>query len=72
MLSSDIPDIWFGFSLVVLRPFRQLVLLHDLISMTLMKGRGLLDVVDGLIGLLRGQEGEKLVVFFNTEIATNK
>lgn len=72
MLSSDIPDIWFGFSLVVLRPFRQLVLLHDLISMTLMKGSGLLDVVDGLIGLLRGQEGEKLVVFFNTETATNK
>lgn len=71
MLSCDIPDIWFGFSLVVLRPFRQLVLLHDLISMTLMKGRGLLDVVDGLIGLLRGQEGEKLVVFFNTKTATN-
>lgn len=26
--------------------------LHDLISMTLMKGRGLLDELDGLIGLL--------------------
>lgn len=32
--------------------------LHDLISMTLMKGSGLLDELDGLIGLLRGQEEE--------------
>lgn len=31
--------------------------LHDLISMTLMKGRGLLEELDGLIGLLR--EGKK-------------
>lgn len=29
------------------------LLLHDLISMTLMKGSGLLDELDGLIGLLR-------------------
>lgn len=31
--------------------------LHDLISMTLMKGRGLLEELDGLIGLL--WEGKK-------------
>ena len=36
-------------------------LLHDLISMTLMKGRGLLEELEGLIGLLRGEEKEKLV-----------
>lgn len=35
------------------------LLFHDLISMTLMKGSGLLDELDGLIGLLReGKEDE--------------
>ncbi len=38
--------------------------LHDLISMTLMKGRGLLDEVDGLIGLLTGQERRNLFIYF--------
>lgn len=37
--------------------------LHDLISMTLMKGSGLLDRVDGLIGLLGGREEEKSAGF---------
>lgn len=44
--------------LVLLSPSQQELinssaqLVHDLISMTLMKGSGLLDEVDGLIGLL--------------------
>lgn len=37
--------------------------LHDLISMTLMKGSGLLDKVDGLIGLLGGREEKNSAVF---------
>ena len=37
--------------------------LHDLISMTLMKGSGLLEEVDGLSGLLLQKKGEKLAVF---------
>lgn len=39
--------------------------LHDLISMTLMKGRGLLEELDGLIGLLkRTRERERIYYCF--------